>query len=226
MDVSLSQRKKALKVFALILPIFLIQLINGFYLPLIATHAGWFWANDLITYMLLPSLAFLGLQKLAINPEQYGFPQRKFDADLIDSGLKIVLLCFIAWFFSYVLTQMLWRYVPSEMLFSYQAVVPANPLLAAITVTFFGISAGLVESVIYLGLARLLINTCLPKAWQVFAFVGIVPLLFAAVHWEQNYMGVLVAYLIQVSFAMLYLRWKYLPPFIISHALIDFVAYA
>lgn len=213
------------KIGFLILPVLSLQILNGFYLSTIA-HVPWlFWANDLVTYMVLPFIAYVGLIKLGVRPQQYGFKKPGLLYDGATLFFHALLLFFSAWVIWGIVFPIIYHLLPATPSFLYRQVIPENGGMRLLVVTYFAAAAGIVESALYLGVFKLLIDIRYAERLGKIIFLIVSPCVFALAHWEQGWPGLISAWLNQLIFCFAYLRLGYLPPFILAHTAIDYILF-
>lgn len=209
----------------LILPYVALQFFNGFYLPLMSQSVLLYWTYDFAANLVLPIMIYWQLTKLKMPPCKYGFekPYLLYDsATLLTQSAGLFLF---AGFVYFVEKKVLWGFYTSPNNFSYALVMPSDSTLRFLVNVYFSATAGIVESVVYLGLAKWIVEQRFKGRAGNIIFVTISTLIFASVHWEQGVMPMLTAGCMQLIFSLAYLRIKYLPPFIAAHAAIDFVIF-
>lgn len=91
--------------------------------------------------------------------------------------------------------------------------------------SYYSISAGLVEEVAYHGLPWLYWSRFTFKRGKTFLYVLSTSILFAAAHSEQGPHGVVAAFSLGVVAAALYAEFQDLWPFVVAHIVTDLVSY-
>lgn len=216
---------KTATIFLLVLPYVALQFWNGFYLPMMSQSAYLYWTYDLAANLLLPAIIYWQLTKRQVTPCAYGFAKPYF---LYDSNTLLgqsAALFLFAGFVYFVESKVLWGLYASPNTFSYTMVMPSDSTLKLLVNVYFSATAGLVESVVYLGLMKLMLQHFVTGRAGNIIFVFASTLIFASVHWEQGVMPMFTAGCMQLIFSLAYLRIQYLPPFIAAHAAIDFVIF-
>ena len=214
-----------IKIILLVFSYVAIQLLNGFYLSLLSQSAVLYWLYDIAANAILPSMIYWLLVKIDVLPKAYGFkkPHLLYDTtQMVGQALALFMVAGLVYFISY---QILWRFYPPSVTFLYSSVMSNDPVLRWVTNLYFSATAGLVESVVYLGIAKLIVEKRFTGRAGNIIFVMASTLIFTSVHWEQCLMPMVTAGCMQLIFSLAYLRIKYLPPFILAHAAIDFVIF-
>jgi membrane protease YdiL (CAAX protease family) len=116
-----------------------------------------------------------------------------------------------------------WRwYVEPD--FSYGAITPSGPLRPLVA-GYWAITAGLVESVFYIGLPWHLWRNHFGLAHRRKLFLWVSTAIFAAIHWEQGLHNVIAAFAFGLAATLIYWKINDLWPIAGAHALIDFVMF-
>jgi len=223
-----TERTKRYQAGLLLLVGILPQLLNGFYNPLIVGNKALFWAVDVLTLTLLPLCIYiLGLKLRAFNNQDIGLRQG------INSNQNMTLIAFyslvmalVVYFgyqifagIGYLLADM-FSSVPEEMLFDFSMALKGEGVSHVFLVLYLSVTAGLVEEFYYRGLFR----RVFPEGVNGdILFVLMSSLLFGIVHWEGGFIKVFATFWLGSVLAASYLRIKNLWPFIIGHAIADFV---
>lgn len=213
------------RIALLVFPYVAIQFLNGFYLPMLSQSAMWYWAYDVSANALLPIYIYWQLRKINVLPKAYGFKNPHYLYDSTEMAGQALILFMLSGFVYFVSYKLLWKLYPPSIAFTYVAVMPSDAMLRLLTDTYFSVTAGLVESVVYLGIAKLIVEQHIKGRTGDLVFVIASTLIFTAVHWEQGMLPMLTAGCMQLIFSLAYLRIKYLPPFIAAHFAIDFVIF-
>lgn len=199
--------------------------LNGFVNPYIYQDFATYWIIELTIWILLPIVIFSALSKhtnlylynLGMNSKIIG----------VESIWAIVLGCFFLSPLIYMIYTWLYSYFqavyPSQPFFSYHQVLPENPLSRTLTAFYFAITAGIVEELYFRGLLFKLVEQL---KYGSIVFVGLSPILFAAIHWENGLSNVLATFTFGILSALLFLALKNLWPLIIGHGFTDFIIYA
>lgn len=198
-------------------------LLNGFYNgPLFRLNPWLFWAADLALFVLAPIAILFSLAKFSqILPKHYGlkFPPFGGLESVATSVFLAVVLAItyeaaknIGWAFT-------WRwYVEPD--FSYGSVTPSG-LLRPLVAGYWAFTAGLVESVFYIGLPWYLWRNHFGLTHRRKFFLLVSAALFAAVHWEQGLHNVVGAFAFGFVACLIYWKINDLWPIVGAHTLID-----
>lgn len=200
------------RLLLMVAPLLIWQLINGA-LSCLLWEAGpeaWL-AADVLGFVVLPVAAMvLGWRLGWITPVGLGLRWdgvRATDPLLLLTFVAIVDRLYQGW---------AWQLgLPAERLVADCNPFPAAPLALLL---YGAITAGIIEELVYRGLFWRL---CARFPCADLLYLGLGPLLFALVHWEQGLPGLLRSWMLGVLFAALY-RWRaQLWPLIAAHILID-----
>ena len=196
----------------LVAPLLIWQLINGALSCFLWDLGPVAWlAADVLGFVLLP-LAVMGLgwRWGWITPAGLGL---RWDG--VRAADPLLLLIFVA-----VVDRLYQGWAWQLGLPSARLVADCNPFPdAPLALLLYGaITAGVIEELVYRGLFWRL---CARFSRPDLLYLGLGPLLFALVHWEQGLPGLLRSWLFGLLFAALY-RWRaQLWPLIAAHILID-----
>jgi hypothetical protein len=203
------------------------SLLNGFYNgPLYRLNPALFWAADLVLFSLAPIAILFWLAKSAqVLPKNYGLkfpPYGGLESIATSIFLAIVLIAtyevakYIGWIFT-------WRwYVQPD--FSYGVATPVG-IFGPLAAFYWAITAGLVESVFYIGLPWYLWRNHFGLAHRRRLFLWASALVFAAAHWEQGPHNVIAAFAFGLSACLLYWKINDLWPIVGAHTLVDFILF-
>ncbi len=203
-------------------------LLNGFYNgPLYRLAPPLFWLADLTLFVIAPTAVAYWLARLAnVRPRHYGLniPPNGGMESLVTSLLFAFVLVatyeaarYIGWLFT-------WRwYVEPD--FSYGAITPNGPLRPIIAV-YWALTAGLMESVFYIGLPWYIWRDRLGLAHRRRPFLWLSALAFAAVHWEQGSHNVIGAFAFGFVACLLYWKVSDLWPVVGAHVMTDILSFA
>lgn len=217
----LSKQQNILITFAL-LPVVLNLLINGFYVGILArTSVALFWVNDFIQWVVLPIVLLITLAKKAsINPKNYGFD---IGALHWRSFILGTLAVFITGYLSFVWARhlsWLWLGQPTGF-FSLVNIFPSG-LWKNISLIYSSFTAGIVESIFFIGLPWLLCHNVQKSPSRV-AFSVLTSLIFATAHWEQGLHVMVGSFSFNIIACFWFFRLGSLWPIAAGHALTDLV---
>ncbi|MBK9445820.1 MAG: CPBP family intramembrane metalloprotease [Betaproteobacteria bacterium] len=195
-------------------------MLNGLYNgPLYRITPAFFWAADIALFVLAPAVILYWLAKTErILPRNYGlaFPSGGVFEAVAGSVFFSVILAaayevskYIGWIFT-------WRwYVPPD--FSYSAVTP-DGFSGLLVAGYWAVTAGLVESVFYIGLPWCLWRHRFGLEHRRTLFLMMSTALFALIHWEQGLHGVIAAFVFGLAACVLYWKINDLWPIVGAHA--------
>jgi len=181
----------------------------------------------------LPALVLVAAGRLGgIGPAEYGLAARERPHTAIrtalHSGLAWLALTVMYFIVGPLVAAVLVElHVPTwPPFFDLGALMPSSGPGRALTAVYLAVAAGVVEELIFRGLA-LAFASHLPYGrfvqLAVFHFVSTV--LFAAGHWEQGFEGTIRAGAYSLAAGLIYLRLRALPPLVIAHLALDLVAF-
>jgi hypothetical protein len=208
-----------------LLPVIAIWQVNGFYLAALAkVSVSAFWVADFFQWILLPSVLLMVLaRKASLLPKHYGFDTAALRwQTLIIGTLLVFLTTAIAFFGTRNVSWALLGY-PSGF-FSFPGVFPSG-LMAHIVWLYSAATAGIVESIFYIGLPWLLYRHVRPDPSRI-AFAFLATAVFAIAHWEQGPHVVVGAFFSNLFACFWFFRFGTLWPVAAGHILVDLVAFA
>ena len=199
-------------------------LVNGWVNAHIAARPLWYWAFEILTWLVIPLAAFAiarrdgGPTLSALGYSDCVGGQRNLDT--------LLVLCLLAAACApalYSLCEWLGRALfGAHALFSYAEVIPAHGVLRVLVVLWFGLSAGFVEETLYRAYAWHLASHCRhPRL--IYLVLG--PFLFALAHWEGGAANLVASWLYGLVAALAYLGLRNLWPLVVGHCTTDFLAF-
>lgn len=218
-------RSQKVAVALTLLPVFAIWQVNGIYLAALARiSVPLFWSADFVQWVVLPIVLLVLLAKRAsLTPKHYGLDTRALRwqaltsdplAVFVTAGLALLVARTLSW-------QLLDQ--PTGF-FTFPGVFPGG-LMGSVVWLYSAVTAGVVESIFFLGLPWLLYRNIRSKPSGVL-FAFIVSGFFAVAHWEQGPHAVVGAF----AFSLVVCRWFFksetLWPIAVGHALVDLAAFA
>ena len=220
----LSRQQNISIAFALI-PVVLIWQINGFYVAALARiSAPLFWLTDFIQWIVLPVtlLTFLS-KKASIHPKHYGLDTSalRWQSPILGT-LGVFITCYLSFSWASYLSWQ-WFDQPSGF-FSLPSVFPSG-LLGKITWLYSSFTAGIIESIFFIGLPWLLYHNIRSTPSRT-AFAILASLVFAAAHWEQGPHVVVGSFSFNVVACFWFFRLGTLWPIAAGHILVDLVAFS
>ena len=179
-----------------------------------------FWAYDLFKWILLPIALLVLLHRRGVRFRDYGLSAETGAASVLYLLPLVLFTLFTVYFLASKLTGFLFGYPQNR--FSYpDALAPLGPLRIVGTV-YFALTAGLWESIFFIGLPRLWLKREAAKApLDDEELVGVSAILFALDHWENGFPNVVGAFCFQFFAFRWYLKLNTLWPIIGAHFLID-----
>ena len=200
-------------------------LVNGIVNTRLAATPCVFWVFDAITWIVVPAIAFYLLSK---RPE-VSLASIGLTTFVIDrrSYIGIASLAFVLSFLFLAVTTISERYsqiaFPAEPWFRYSWMIPESAMGQTIVATYYAITSGLVEEVLYRGyLFRISQYFTYPKA----GFLCLGPVLFALAHWEGGVSAIVSAYILGLVASLVYLVLKNVWPLAIGHGVTNYVLYS
>lgn len=200
--------------------------LNGLYFPLLhRMGAPYFWAAELLQWLVAPALAYgIFLRPAGITLAQLGY--RQYDASgrsITDSFGTMVLLTGALTIGTVLGNRILWRLFGywSGSHFTYYQVIPESELLGPLVAIWFSLSAGFVEETTYRALPWYLMTTLPVSTWDKRRYLRWSSVVFALVHWEQGIVGVLSALFFGYCCGLFYANRRNIWPIIVAHAWFD-----
>ena len=201
-------------------------LANGLYNPLLTDHAALFWSLDFFIFVPYPLAIYcIARRKNLIRPLEPGLDNTI--AGKRNTPLVLLLCLILAPVFHYLLLAA-WDlsslFLPDHAFikFSYSAMIPAEPPLRLVAVTYLALSAGIVEEVFYRGM----LHKLLAGRYGLWPYLLISSLLFASIHWEQGLVGLSATFFYGLFCAMFYAKARNLWPLICAHTFVDIMAFS
>ena len=197
-------------------------MINGLVNSVIARNALLYWGFEMLTWIIIPStILYLVIRTPGVQFADLGYHGSIRGQP--DIGLVLLAcaafapLCYGVYIYSYDYFSSLF---PGQGFFQYDSIVPESGILYYLVVIYFGLSAGLVEELLFRGL--------LYRAFSGFKhslglFLVISPILFSLVHWEDGLANLASTYIVGVFMAVAYLGFRNLWPMVIGHIFTDLV---
>jgi Type II CAAX prenyl endopeptidase Rce1-like len=196
-----------------IFPSIALGLLNALYLPPLYKAASLvYWAADIFQYVAVPAAAYLFLVKGAkVRPSEFGFHRLQSAKDV---GLVFVVIG-VFWLFYVPVREAAYRYLwVAAPTITPGLVVPQQGVARWLVVTYFSLTAALIEEVAFRALPWLYFSSFKLRFWP---YVLGTSLLFGAVHSEQGPHMVIATFSLGLVAAMLYAKIQNVWPFIIAH---------
>lgn len=200
-----------------------VWLANGMYLaPLSKGNAVAFWAVDLVQWVVLPVLVLGYLSRRhAIGPGQYGFAFSDLRKGATYAwSVPATLTFYLAYAGTSHYAAVLLGFPGAD--FSYDGLFPDSAPGALIRL-YSGLTAGLVESIFFIGLPWLLWTASGRRS--PILFTALVSVIFAWAHWEQGLPTVAGALAFNLVACAWYFRLHTLWPIAIGHAITDLIEF-
>ncbi len=217
-------RRQHIAIVAVLLPTILLAEVNGIYFAFLSDIGLLaFWSVDVVQWVLLPAL-FLWLlaRRGDIRPAQYGleWPVTRPRA-LVLGTLAVLVTSGPAFFLTHDLIWE-WQGQPTG-LFDYPGMFP-DGLAGTIIWIYSSLTAGIVESIFYIGLPWLLFASLRPDGSRLVLVLAL-SAVFASVHWEQGSAALIGAFCSQAVAWFWYFRLRSLWPLVGAHVIIDLIAF-
>lgn len=209
-------------------PFIAISLLNHFSIRyLLTVHPAWFWALDLIQFVLAPLIAWqFALRPLKLGQQDYGLvmPGNKYLPKESAGEMLFAALLMVAafWPIHVILEGMLWRF-GSEI--AVRRAMPTALPWSLLVPIYMSVSAALVEEMAYRSLPWLYCSLALPERWRNLVYVAATSLVFAFAHSEQGPAGIFSALWFGLIAATMYLKLRSLWPLVLGHFLIDMIVF-
>jgi hypothetical protein len=181
----------------------------------------WFWAYDFAAWVVLPAFALFVLHKFASTPFQdYGLGAPLGWKDVVYTIPLPLVACALASFFATSIGYLLFG--RSDPAFSYTSVLQPLGSLWMVGTIYLAVTAGLWESVFYIGVPWLYISRAFgPSAAPRLGFAMLSTLLFAVDHHESGAAHMVGVSAFQLVALYWYLKLGTLWPVIGAHTLVD-----
>lgn len=211
---------------AALFPFVALSLLNHFYnAPLLAWHPGWFWAADIVQWVLVPVACYaLLLRPARIAPAEVGL---QIASDRVGMAWRTLFTVILLVTFSWPVCEISWRVgcEYSDPLVIHRA-MPAGRAAHWFVAIYLSVAAAWVEEVAYRALPWLYLHDKVPARWRDAVYVLLTSLLFAAAHSEQGPGGMFAAWWFGLLTAWHYARRRNLWPLILAHFILDMIAFA
>ena len=221
----LLDRKQQIAVGLALLPIAVIWQTNGVYLATLARISfSLFWAADFVQWIVLPALLLAFLAKRAkVLPKHYGLDSSCLRGQLaVVATIGVFITAGLAYFLS---RSVAWQLLgePSGF-FTFPGVFPSG-LMGMVVWLYSAVTAGVVESIFFIGLPWLLYHNLRRDPSQI-VFALITSAIFATAHWEQGPHIVIAALFFNLTVCAWFFKLGTLWPVVVGHTLIDLMAFS
>ena len=181
----------------------------------------YFWVFDLTKWLILPVALILVLQNISkVLPRDYGLSADLGTTDVVALLPLTTLSLFVVHFLVERITYAILQYPTPP--FNNQAALAALGPLWIVGTFYFSVTAGLWESIFFIGLPWLWgRHFCHMSLWRTRGFVIASALVFGLAHWENGIPNVAGGIAFQLYAFWWYLRLGTLWPTIAAHVLID-----
>jgi hypothetical protein len=206
------------------MPVLAVWQLNGLYLPALGRMGTLlFWVADGFQWLVLPAV-LLGLlaHQAVLRPQHYGLtPPGKSLWPLAGRGLMVFISAGLVFL---VARNLSWRVLgPSPGGFEWAQFFPQGLAGTAVQI-YAAVSAGLVESIFFIGLPWLWYANARQHPSELH-FTLAVSAIFALAHWEQGRHIVIAAFFSHLVMCRWFLLWRTLWPVVLGHTMIDLAAF-
>jgi len=217
------QQKSAIAL--ALLPVLVIWQINGIYLAALAgISVSLFWLADFIQWIILPLALLVFLAKNAsLLPKHYGLDTSTLRWQ--SAILETLAMFATAGLVFFVVRKLSWQLLNHPTgFFTFPGVSPGG-LMGSFIWLYSAVTAGVVESVFFIGLPWLLYCNIRNHPSRA-TFMFIVSTIFSVAHWEQGLHIVVAAFCFHLVACAWFFKLNTLWPVAVGHTLIDMVAFA
>jgi len=217
-----SQKQSAVALIVLLSPVLGLQLVNGLYLEfLINQSLILFWVIDVFTFVLLPlGLFFLLARIFEIKPDFFGLRnpivQLGWEKFIVFSGISAIAYFYITYFVG----KLAWQFLPTYaggVGEGYSAAIPSGAIASFLCSIYFSLSAAVIETVVYTGVAFGLYNSLARSHCLLLPFAIMSGLLFGSIHWENGLNEVVTNSLLGGIAFLLLNWWGNIWPLVVGH---------
>ena len=201
--------------------ILLIWSMNGMYMSFLSGYSKTlFWSLDLVQWIVIPLAIIVYLSsRHGLTVDQYGLDFQQLTIKTFIWTVPATLTLYPAFFW---VTDFTWELLgqPSGF-FTFHNAYPEG-IMGTVIWLYSALTAGIVESIFFIGLPWLLWSQLVNKNSP--AFIAIISVIFAVVHWEQGLHIVTGAFVFSLAACTWYLALRNLWPVLLAHIIIDLVA--
>lgn len=209
-------------------PLVAFGVLNHLYkAPLYALHSGWFWAADVLNFVVAPTLVWwLVLRPAHVGLADCGLVRRDRYGPGGDAwaGVLFLALLMVAWTWPAFLLAQPSIQAHSDA-FSYHAAIPQSGPGRWLVPLYFSLSAALVEEVFYRALPWLYLEGRVSPRHRQRVYVWLTSIVFSVAHSEQGLGGMVATFWFGWVAARMYCRHHNLWPLLAAHFFTDMVAY-
>jgi hypothetical protein len=200
--------------------------LNGLYNIYLVSRPLYYWAVELIVWILLPSaIYFWAIHRGLFTNEEIGF-HPYVSGRIHYTHILVVILIPIIYFAHGYSRALAMRIIPTNygaVNFGYGQVVASYGDLKILTLLYFAVTAGLVEEFYYRGVMYRLI--CMPdRRFIVYVFTS--SLVFSSVHWELGVQFLVSHFLWGLVMASIYYKIRNIWPLVFGHMITDLIAFS
>ena len=208
-----------------LLPVLSVWQLNGFYLEALGrTSTPLFWLADAMQWVALPAvLLWLVSSKASLQPGHYGLDLPAMD--FWPLALRTLMVFVTAGLAFVVARNLSWRVLgASAASFQLGHHFPSG-LSGTVVWIYAAVSAGLMESIFFIGLPWLWYASAYQNPSEPYFTVAI-SAFFALAHWEQGMHIAMAAFFAHLVLCKWFFHWKTLWPVVLGHILIDLAVLA
>jgi hypothetical protein len=213
-------------ILAALFPVVALSLLNHFYeAALYRLHPLWFWASDVVQYVIAPAVGFMVLRRAGIGLADCGLGWQRKGAGRNSIGFVIfvaLLLLAVTWPVFRIANAFLWQYAES---FSVHGAMPTSRNGKWLVALYMSATAAVVEETAYRALPWLYVSAVVPGRWRRVTYVLVTSTVFAISHSEQGPGGVIAAGWFGLIAALMYSGMPLLWPLMLGHFTVDLLLF-
>ncbi len=195
--------------------------INGFYKSQVASNPKYFWYEEIIVWIIIPSIIYLlGINRVFSN-ENIGFTRKicgnKNETKFIILIVLVSIILSVSYTYSFALSKSLFDVNYLAIKISYEKIIPCCGYERVLVLIWLSLTGGIIEEFYYRGL---IYKLCKEKA---IGYVLISSLIFSSVHWEGGIRNLFSTFIFGFICSIIYVRYRNLWPLIIGHITTDLV---
>jgi len=201
--------------------ILLIWSVNGMYMSFLSGYSKTlFWSLDLVQWVVIPVAIIVYLSsKHQLTVDQYGLDFQQLTIKTLIWTVPATLTLYQAFFWVTDFSRELLG--QSSGFFTFHDAYPEG-IIGTIIWLYSALTAGIVESIFFIGLPWLLWSRLVKD--NRLTFIAVISVIFAAVHWEQGLHIIAGAFVFSLVACAWYLGLKNLWPVLLAHIFIDLIA--
>lgn len=191
-------------------------LINGYVNSKIHESFVLYWSFEVLTWIIVPLIVvFLTTRIVGFEFRQLGFHTSicgyQNSAVLVTICLLSGPICY--WIYTNIVNSVVTLDLPAGI-FVYETIIPDSKFLKYLVVTYFALSAGLVEEFLMRGM---LFRAFKNLSNSSVIFLAISPVVFSLVHWEGGLGAIISTYVFGLFMAVAFLLLRNIWPLIVGH---------